>query len=175
MTSCRNRVAIVIGSRSSSTFCQKVIHHHEFAQAVTEDRQSMQLQAKKLQPDMKRNEKFVSEAWEALRAAEEQRHSEAPHRHAEEAASAVLKSQNDVETHTSATEPNEILSVNHRNDGEKSSVGRSFVAAARSTLEGRPEAVYVAVQAEKTDAELRLRVDSAEVRISALELKVSER
>ena len=39
----------------------------------------MRLQVKKLQADMERNEKFVSEAWEALRAVEEQRHSEAPH------------------------------------------------------------------------------------------------
>ena len=48
---------------------------------------------------MERNEKIVFETWEALRAATEQRHSEAPHRHAEEAASAILKSQNDSETH----------------------------------------------------------------------------
>ena len=34
----------------------------------------MRLQAEKLQADMERNEKFVSEAWEALKAAEEQRH-----------------------------------------------------------------------------------------------------
>ena len=38
---------------------------------VTEDRQSMRLQAEKLQADMEGNEKFVFEAWEALRAAEE--------------------------------------------------------------------------------------------------------
>ena len=55
----------------------------------------MRLQVRKLQADMGESEKFVFGAWEALRAAEEQRHSEAPHRHAEEAASAVLKSQND--------------------------------------------------------------------------------
>ena len=39
----------------------------------------MRLQAEKLQADMEENEKFVFEAWEALRAAEEQQHSEAPH------------------------------------------------------------------------------------------------
>ena len=70
---------------------------------------------------------------EALRVAEEPRHSEAPHRHKEEAASAVLKSQNDSETHTSATEPIESLNVNHRDDCEESFEGRSVVAgAARS-------------------------------------------
>ena len=66
---------------------------------MTEDRQSMRLQAEKLQADMEGNEKFVSEAWEALRAAEEHQHSEAPHRRGEELESAVLKSQNDSETH----------------------------------------------------------------------------
>ena len=98
---------------------------------VTEDRQSMQLQVEKLQADMERNEKFVSKAWEAVRAAEEQRHSEgaAPTR------SAVLKSQNDSETYTSATESIESMSVDHQNDGEESSEGRSSVAAARSALE----------------------------------------
>ena len=117
MTTCR----IANGSRSSSSqyelsssqthrpnletaLHQKVLHHHECAQAeikvVTDDRQSTRLQAEKLQADMERNEKFVSETWEALRAAEEQLHSEAPHRHAEEAASAALKSTNDSETHT---------------------------------------------------------------------------
>ena len=92
----------------------------------------------KLQADTERNEKFVSEAWEALRAAEEQRHSEAPHRHAEEAVSAVLKSRNDSETHTHQCS----LSVNHRDDGEESSEGRSSVAAAR---------VRLAVQTQKTE------------------------
>ena len=53
----------------------------------------------------------VFEAWKALRAAEEQQHSEAPHRHTEEVEPAVLKSQNDSETHTSSTEPIESLSV----------------------------------------------------------------
>ena len=136
------------------------------------------LQAEKLQADTEENEKFVFEAWEALGGAEEQPHSEAPHRRAEEAESAVLKSQNDSETHTNATEPIESLSVNHQDDGEESSEGRSSVAGARSTLEGRPEAVRVAVQALKTDAELSLRVSNAEARISALEhleQKVSER
>ena len=61
---------------------------------MTEDGQSMRLQAEKLQADTEENEKFVFGAWEPLKAAEEQRHSEAPHRHAEEAASAVLKSHN---------------------------------------------------------------------------------
>ena len=88
---------------------QKVMHHHECAQAeikaVTEERQSTQLQVEKLQAGMERNEKFVSEAWEPLRAAEEQRHSEAPHRHVEEAVSAVLKSQSDSKTHSSARNP----------------------------------------------------------------------
>ena len=44
---------------------QKAIHHHEYGQAelkvVTEERQSMQLQA-----DMERNEKIMSEARETL-------------------------------------------------------------------------------------------------------------
>ena len=123
----------------------------------------MRLQAEKLQADMEGNEKFVFEAWEALRAAEEQQHSEAPHRRAEEAESAVRKSQNDSETHTSATELIESLSVNHQDDGEESSDGRSSAAAARSVLEERPEAVHVA---------------NVEARISALEhleQKVSER
>ena len=75
----------------------------------------------------------MSEAWEALRAAEEQRHSEAPHRRAEVAESAVLKSQNDSETHTSATELIKSLSVNHLNHGDESSEGRFSVAAVRST------------------------------------------
>ena len=59
----------------------------------------MQLQVEKLQADMERNEKFVSEACEVLREAEEERHSEAPHRHVEEAVSPVLKSQSDSKTH----------------------------------------------------------------------------
>ena len=113
--------------------------------------------------------KFVFEAWEALRAAEEQQHSEAPLRRSEEAESAVLKSQNDSETHTSVTELIKSLSVNHQNNGEESSEGRSSVAAARSTLEERPEAVHVAVQTQKTDAELSLRVANVEARISVLE------
>ena len=135
----------------------------------------MRLQAEKLQADMEGTEKFVFEAWEALRAAQEQRHSETPHRHEEEAASAVLKSQNDSDTYTSAMEPIESLSVNHQDDGEESSEGRSSVTAARSTLEGRPETVCVAVQTQKADALLSLRVANAEARISALEQKVSER
>ena len=45
----------------------------------------------KLQADMERIEKFVSEAWEALRAPDDKRHSEAPHRHVEEAVSAALR------------------------------------------------------------------------------------
>ena len=110
----------------------------------------------------------------ALRAAEEQRHSEAPHRHVEEAVSAALKSQNDSETHQ-CTEPIESLSVNHQNDGEESSEVRSSVAAARFTLEQRREAVRVAVQTQKADAELSLRVANAEARTSAWEQKVSER
>ena len=56
--------------------------------------------------------------------------------------------------------------MNHQNDGEESSEGRSSVAAARSTLEQRPEAVRVAVQTLKADAELSLRVANAETRIS---------
>ena len=63
---------------------QKVIHLHECAQ-------TMQLQVEKLQADMERIEKFVSEAWEALRAPDDKRHSEAPHRHVEEAVSAALR------------------------------------------------------------------------------------
>ena len=73
---------------------------------MTEERQSLQLQVEKLQTDTERNEKFVSEAWEALRAAEEQRHSEAPHRHVEEAVSPVLKRQSEkTHTHTTARNP----------------------------------------------------------------------
>ena len=87
---------------------------------VTEDRQPTRLQAQNLQADMEGNEKFVFGAWEALRVAEEQRHSEAPHRHAEEAASAVLKGQNDSERCTSATELIKSLSVNHQDDGKES-------------------------------------------------------
>ena len=49
------------------------------------------------------------------------------------------------------------------------------MAAARSTLEGRPEAVRVAVQIQKADAELSLRLANAEAHISALERKVSGR
>ena len=123
VTPCRKRVAEVappmaaessssqyeLGPSLETALHQKVIHHHECAQAeikvVTEDRQSTRLQAENLQADMERNEKFVFGAWEAPRAAEEQRHFEAPHRHAEKAPSAVLKSQNDSATHTSATEP----------------------------------------------------------------------
>ena len=63
----------------------------------------MQLQAGKA--DMERDGELVFEAWEALRAPEEQRHAEAPHRHAEEAESAVLKRQSDSKTHTSARNP----------------------------------------------------------------------
>ena len=65
--------------------------------------------------------------------------------------------------------------MNHQDDGEELSGGRSSVAAARSTLEGRTEAVRVAVQTQKADGELSLRVANAEARISALEQKVSER
>ena len=49
------------------------------------------------------------------------------------------------------------------------------MAAARFTLEQRWEAVRVAVQTQKADAELSLRVANAEARTSALEQKVSER
>ena len=49
------------------------------------------------------------------------------------------------------------------------------MAAAPFTLEQRREAVRVAVQTQKADAELSLRVAHAEARISALEQKVSER
>ena len=48
------------------------------------------------------------------------------------------------------------------------------MAAARSTLDGRPEAVREALQTQKMDAELSLRVANAEARVSALEQKVSE-
>ena len=65
--------------------------------------------------------------------------------------------------------------MNHQDDVEESSEARSSVAAARSTLEGRPEAVRAAVQTLKTDAELGLRVANAEAHILALEQKVSER
>ena len=41
--------------------------------------------------------------------------------------------------------------MNHQDDGQESSEGRSSVAAARSTLEGRPEALRVAEQRQKTD------------------------
>ena len=106
----------------------------------------------------------MSEAWEAQRAAEEQRHSE-------EAASAVLKSQNDSKAHQ-CMEPIESLSVNYQNDGEESSEVRSSVAAVRSTLGSRGrEAVRVAVQ---TEGRCRA-VANAEARISDLEQKVSER
>ena len=98
----------------------------------------------------------------------EQQHSEAQQ-------SVVLKSQYDPERHASATELIESLSVNQQDDGEESSEGRSSVAAARSTLEERPEAVRVAEQTRKTGAELSLRVANAEARISAMEQKVSER
>ena len=92
----------------------------------------------------------MSDAWEAQRATEEQRHSE-------EAASAVLKSQNDSKAHQ-CMESIESLSVNHQNDGEESSEVRSSVAAVRSTLGSRGrEAVRVAVQTQKADAELGLR------------------
>ena len=71
-------------------------------------------------------------------------------------------------------EPIESLSLNHQNDGEESSEGLTSVAVARSTLEQRPEAVRVAVQTQKADAELGLRVANAEARISASE-QMSER
>ena len=135
---------------------QKVIHHHECAQVeikvVTEDRQSMRLQVRKLQADTERDEEFVSEAWEAPRASEEQRHSDATHRHAEKADSSE-EPERVRDTHTSATEPIESPSVNHRDDGEESSEGRSSVAAAGSTVEGRPEAVRVAVTEDGCRAE----------------------
>ena len=94
MTPCRKarrRGRIANGSRSSSSqyelaswqthrpnletaLHQKVIHHHVSAQEeikfVTKDRQSMRLQAEKLQADMEENEKFAFGAWEALRAAD---------------------------------------------------------------------------------------------------------
>jgi hypothetical protein len=88
--------------RQATALQQKAIHHHECAQAelkvVTEERQSMQLQVEKLQAHMEKNEKIVSEAQDALKAAEAQQESEAPHRHVEEAASAVLKSQKEAAT-----------------------------------------------------------------------------
>ena len=61
--------------------------------------------------------------------------------------------------------------MNHQNDGEESSEVRSSVAAARFTLEQRREAVRVAEQTQRADAELSLRVAIGEVRISALERK----
>ena len=76
---------------------------------------------------------------------------------------------------TSARNPSKILSVDHQDDGEESSEVRSSVAAARSTLEQRQEAVLVAAQTQKADAELSLRMTNAEAHISALEQKVSER
>ena len=187
LSEARRRGRIAIGSSSSSSsqyesapcqshrpnlgtaLQQKAVHHHEYAQAelrvVTKERQAMQLQVEKLQADMERNEKIVSEA---------------PLRHAEEAASAVLR---DLETHTSATEPIERLIHHHQNNvGEESSESRSCVAAARSTLKQWREAVRVAVLAQKEreeqepethhlerDAELSLRVANGEARISALE------
>ena len=57
---------------------------------------------------------------------------------------------------TSARNPSKILSVDHQDDGEESSEVRSSVAAARSTLEQRQEAVLVAAQTQKADAELSL-------------------
>ena len=104
--------------------------------------------------------------WEVLRAAEEQqRHSEAPHRHAEEAASAVPKSQNDSETYTIATELIESLSVNHQDDGEESPEGRSERL-------GPPWRAAGSRACCRTDTE---RVANAEARIPALKKKVSER
>ena len=60
---------------------QKVINHHECTQAevkvVTEDRQFMRLQVRKLQADMERDEKFVSDPWELVNSTPRR-----PHRHA---------------------------------------------------------------------------------------------
>ena len=107
------------------------IHNHEYAQTklkvVTEERQSMQLQA-----DMERNEKVEFQARETLRA--------------------VLKSQSDSEAHTSDTEPIEILSLDNQNDGEESSEGRSSVTTAQYIQEQRPQAVRVA-QAQNREEE----------------------
>ena len=67
------------------------------------------------------------------------------------------------------------MSVNHQN-GEESSEVRSSVAAARFTLDQRREAVRVAVQTQKVDAEVSLcAANDTEARISAVEQKVSER
>ena len=92
---------------------------------------------------MEKTDKFVSEAWEALIAAEDQRHSEAPHRHGCVTGSEEAERLRDIHQCHGLIES---LSVNHQNDGEESSEGRSSVAAARSTLEQRLEAVRVAVQ-----------------------------
>ena len=94
----------------------------------------------------------MSEAWEALRAAEEQRHSEAPDRHPEEAASAVLKSQNESKTHQ-CTEPIEILSVNHQKR-QRRVIRVQIQAGSGSVHNGAAEraSVRVAVQTQKADA-----------------------
>ena len=76
---------------------------------MTEERQSMQLLVEKLQ--------FVSEAWEALRAAEEQRHSEARSTRGGSCVCGSEEPERFKDTHQ-CTENIEILSVNHQNDGE---------------------------------------------------------
>ena len=95
----------------------------------------------------------------------------------EDAASAVLKSQNDSKTHQ-CTEPTEILGVatkttaksHPRSDPAWQRLGRKW--------KQRREAVRVAVQSQKGDAERSLRLANAEAHISVMELleqKVSER
>merc|ERR1712136_328256 len=158
--------------RQATALQQKAIHHHECAQAelkvVTEERQSMQLQVEKLQEDMERNEKIVSEAQDALKAAEAQQESEAPHRHVEEAASAVLKSQKEAatslnrameearafasEAQVGATEPVESLGFDLQDNVEESSEVRSLTAA-RSTLAERQESLRAAIQAQRDTQE----------------------
>ena len=193
LSKARRRGCIATDSRSSSSqyelapsqkhrsnlgtaLRQKVIHHHECTQAeiqaVTEERQSMQLKVEKLQSHMERNEKFVSEAWESAesgRGATALRGAAPAHKKSCVSGSEEPERFKDTPVHGTHREPEREPPKRRRG------VIRGQVAAARFTLEQRREAVRVAVQTQKADAELSLRVANAEARISALEQKVSER